>query len=519
MIFWRPDRWTAVTAALVVLCASHVVGQDATGPPAEIQRLPPPVATEQPLAEALRTETAPGDSVILPSAFAQAGVQSSNAPQSPSDTIQLSAAQGVNVAPPSVGLPYGDSPAGEPLPVPGEVIENVRPEPFLAGPPVNYSPLQFAFPTGMLTTDHPGFFPPGNALWELPGPVPEDGTWAHYGGKARSYYINDQRIEWTGLEATFAVEGVLNGGIHRNVNDWDCMVEGEFFFNQPFDRNILIDSPLRQSFASNYEIPPFEISQLYLAAKSDQFLFQAGRIVTPFGRFYFPLYMNNFSDAPFIRSEAILFRETGLLAQWNPAGFVCTAALTNGGFNQDTNSSKALIARVGIDQPWFACGTSVKLQDGVGSEGQKEFNNHVGMDAMVQSGNWQLSGEVIYDEYGFRRPGYDPNDIFWGRSIYFRDLNRGLMKPLTGVGYYINLNYTRDRLYTMLNFGEFYPNQQLGIVPHDTPVHRGLIKTSYHFTRCFEAYNVLLIENSVPLDIDGRVRKGFEVIAGCQFSL
>ena len=76
--------------------------------------------------------------------------------------------------------------------------------------------------------------------------------------------------------------------------------------------------------------------------------------MTPFGRFYYPLYRNNFDDSPFIRSEAILFRETGLLGQWDPEGWVFTAALTNGGFEQDTNSSKALVARAGIDLPYFA---------------------------------------------------------------------------------------------------------------------------------------------------------------------
>ena len=47
----------------------------------------------------------------------------------------------------------------------------------------------------------------------------------------------------------------------------------------------------------------------------------------------------------------VFVRETGLLLQWDPGIWVCTAALTNGSFEQDTNSSKAVVARVGIDQP------------------------------------------------------------------------------------------------------------------------------------------------------------------------
>jgi len=138
---------------------------------------------------------------------------------------------------------------------------------------------------------------------------------------------------------------------------------------------------------------------------------------------------------------------------------------------------------------------------------------------MVRRGNWQLSAEVIYDEYGFRRPGFDPLDITWGRSIYFRDLHNALGVPLTGVGYYVNLGYDGPRWTVMLNYGDFYPNQQLGIVPHDTPNHRGLVKASFHFTPMLEAYGVALIENTVPLNIDGRVRYGNEIIGGVQFSM
>jgi hypothetical protein len=354
-------------------------------------------------------------------------------------------------------------------------------------------------------------------------PVPVNPTsqdyWTHWGAKGRAFYLNDQRVEFTGLEATFAVQGVLNGGVHQRVGDWELMAESEFFLNQPADKNQLHDDPIRRSFAANFDVDPFEISQLYVAARKNDVFLQAGRFVTPFGRFYYPIYLNNFSDSPFIRSEAILYRETGLLAQWAPDGFVFTAALTNGGFQQDTNSSKAFIARAGIDRESFACGASIKRQDGVGSEQQKQFNNHVGVDAMVRSGNWTLSGEVIYDEYGFRRPGFDPNNIFWGRSIYFRDLSSGVLeKPLTGVGYYVNLGYAGDRWTWMLNYGDFYPRQALGQPLHDTPNHRGLLKASYHFTRNFEMYGVALIENSV-FGLDNRWRRGEEVIGGFQFSM
>ncbi len=203
-----------------------------------------------------------------------------------------------------------------------------------------------------------------------------------------------------------------------------------------------------------------------------------------------------------------------------------TAALTNGSENTDTNSSKAFIGRVGIDRGWFAAGVSAKVQDGVGSNGlapqgnQKEFDSFYGFDAMFHWGNWTLSGEGIFDEYGFRQPGFNPDDIFWARSIYFRDLYRGVPnKPLTGFGYYVNLIYASPRWLMMFNYGDFFNFQQVGIAAHDVPVHRGLAKVSYHFTPRLEAYAIGLVENTVPLPFQNLVRKGWEVIAGWQFSL
>ncbi len=359
----------------------------------------------------------------------------------------------------------------------------------------------------------------------LPGPGVNPDFSYHYGGKARAYYLNNQRVEFTGMEATFAVQGEIDAGVRQTWRGWDLMVESQIFLNQPYDTNKLEDSQFLRSFAADFNVEPLVISQLYFAAKKDYWYLTAGKFVTPFGRFYFPLFLNDFSDSPYIRSEAIQFRETGLMAQYCPPGYSFTAAITNGGQGQDTNSSKAFIGRVGAEGSWYAYGVSVKGQDGIGSQGtggpgnQKESNSHIGGDAMITRGNWTLSSETIYDFYGFNAPGFNPNDIFWGRSIYFRDLSRGEDKPLTGVGYYVNLGYQGPRWMLMLNYGDYYALQKLGIPAHDVPVHRGLMKASYHFTRRLEAYGVVLVENSVPLPVDNLVRKGFEVIAGWQFTL
>ncbi|MDX1948676.1 MAG: hypothetical protein SFU86_25030 [Pirellulaceae bacterium] len=336
------------------------------------------------------------------------------------------------------------------------------------------------------------------------------------GGQARGYYINDQRIEFTGQEATFAVEAVADGTLHHQVGEWDVQLSGELFFTQPFDRNLLVDSPTRAAFAHNFDIDILSISQLYFAARRNDLYFAAGRFVTPFGRFYYPLYRNNFDDSPFIRSEAILYRETGMLAQWDPGNLVFTAALTNGGPNQDTNSSKAFIGRAGYDSGSFALGSSLKFQDGIGSEGQKTFNSHLGIDAMARRGNWTFSGEVIYDHYGFRRPGFDPDNITWGRSIYFRDLNKATGKPIQGVGYYLNLGYEGPLWTLMFNYGEFHP-ERLGIPEHDVTSRRGILKASRHWSPHLETYTVLMLENTLPGIFDTHDRKGVYFIAGCQF--
>ena len=339
----------------------------------------------------------------------------------------------------------------------------------------------------------------------------------HLGGRGRGYYINDQRIEFTGQEATFAVEGVLEGGVTQACGEWETLCEAELFLNQPYDRNILVDNDDRRSIAANFDIEPLQISQFYVGARRGDFFLALGRFVTPFGRFYFPNYRNNFDDSPFIRSEAIRFRETGVLMQWDPGIWNLAAALTNGGYEQDTNSSKALVARAGVDAPWAALGASVKVQDGIGSETQKTYNSHAGLDAMVRVGNWTLSGEVIWDEYGLRRPGTVLTDIFWGRSLYFRDLNNGDEVPLTGVGYYVNLGYEGPAWSVSFNYGDFRP-EQIGDVRHDTPIHRGLIKASRFWTRNLETYSVVMLENSRDDGLDNHPRKGVYLLGGCQFT-
>jgi hypothetical protein len=140
------------------------------------------------------------------------------------------------------------------------------------------------------------------------------------------------------------------------------------------------------------------------------------------------------------------------------------------------------------------------------------------MDAMVRRGLWTLSGEVIYDEYGLRRPGFPLNDIFWGRSLYFRDLNKAYHEAISGVGYYLNLGYDSPFWSLTLNYGEYYP-EIIGNPNHDISVHRAFVKLSHFWSPQFETYGVLMFENDRDDNLDSHPREGSYLLVGCQFSI
>lgn len=349
------------------------------------------------------------------------------------------------------------------------------------------------------------------------GQVNSWGDWYRVDGQARSYYVNDQRIEFTGEEETFGVSGIVAGVLRRPYGDWEVGLESELYLNQPYDRNMLLDSAERRSYGGNFAVQTLEISQLLLSARSGDWLFAMGKMVTPFGRTYFPVYLNDRRDAPFIRTESILWRETGALVQYNPCPLVLTAAVVNGSQDRDTNSSKGIIARIGLDGENYAVGASVKWQDGIGSEIQKEYNNHVGLDAMLRSGAWTLSGEAIYDQYGFHSPDFNPNDITWYHSLYYRDQNFAEKRPITGLGYYVNLGYEAEHWTGILNYGEFYP-EHIGDPLQDVVTRRGIVKYIYHFNRMCDMFSTVMLENNVPDAQAGRTRKGQFVLGGFQLN-
>lgn len=370
------------------------------------------------------------------------------------------------------------------------------------------------------STSAPSLF--SNGSWFAWPAVPADGVseddvqW-HFGAKGRVFYSNDQRWEFTGAESTYGVNAVVDGGLSQEVGDWTVFTEGELFLNSPYDQNLLANTTFVRSFNGNFHVDTLQISQLRIGAKKGDWTIQAGRFVTPFGRFYYPIYTNNFWDSPFIRAEAVPYRETGLLAEWNPDPLIATLGITNGSFNQDTNSSKAVVGRIGQQFERVAYGASVRWQDGIGSEEQKVYNNQAGIDAMYWiTERWQISTEVTYDQYGQHKGGQNPDLITWGRSLYFRDANQGGGR-LHGKGYYVNLLYRGDAWTFNMNYGDYFP-QKYGDPRQDMPIHRGLLKASRQLSRHLEVYSVGLFENSIAL-VPGHFREGIALLFGAQWTL
>ena len=354
---------------------------------------------------------------------------------------------------------------------------------------------------------------------------------------ARAYYSADMRWEFTGQEETFAAEAQSLMHWSNRRGDWTNSVTGEIYLNQPFDDNLLTEvyPELRESFAHNFRnLNTFELSQLFLTVGRNNWAVDLGRFVTPFGRYYVPQ-TNNFRTAnyrfyaPFIRSECILYRETGLQIRYQPGCLRLATAYTNGSDGLDTNSSKAICARVGIETEPCNAGVSVKWQDGIGSETQKEYNNYAGFDLMLRRGRWRISTEWIYNEYGLRRPNLSLSQITWGRSLYNRQMNNGDSNPSVGWGGYLNLIYESPRLTAVLEYGEFHPQPLTASNPgndpyweqdrqlHDTITRRGLGQLTWRVNQHLELINTGFIENRVLNAQDGRYRHGFSILSGMQF--
>lgn len=336
--------------------------------------------------------------------------------------------------------------------------------------------------------------PPGHLL----NYAIDDSTIVQFDGLMRGYYRNDQRIEWSGLEDTFGAEAILRPALQVTEGEWTISAEGEFFLNQPYGSSILSD-PVRDLYRANFTYPVFQIFQLYAQVQRGASTIRIGRSRTPFGRYDAPMFTNALADAPFIRTEAIGFAETGIFYHFEPGRWSLDLALVNGEIELDTNSSKALIARIGSVRESWQIGTSMKIHDGISSEQQKRYNSHVGVDAAWNRGPWVVYGEVILDAYGFYRDfNNQGSPLGLGkRSLYGRDFYRGRRAPIFGVGWHAGVTRRGERLLVDLNFGSFFP-EPLGVPFHDEPIHRGLIKGAYSISRNLQYFTVVTIENRRP---------------------
>jgi hypothetical protein len=345
----------------------------------------------------------------------------------------------------------------------------------------------------------------------------QPGSWQfQHGGNVRALYVHDGRVEFMGTESTFVAEAAWLGRMSHRLDCWTFSAVGQLFLTEPFGRNILVDHPVRASFAHNFQQEPLEISQLYLCAQTGALCLKMGRFATPFGWYEFPVLLNSFNDTPFLRSEAIHFRETGCELDWRPGRWELTGAITNGGVHRDANSSKALVARVGRRFGDWIAGGSIKTQDGIGSESQKEFNSHVGIDLRWEpSPCWTIGGEVVYDEYGLRRPGFPLDDIRWGRSLYNRQLNRALNQPLTGIGWHVNAWRRGPRWDALVGFGVFTPDP-VGDPIHDQINRRGIIKCIRHYGPHWDWHVTAMVEDSLKNAFVGRPRHGFFIASGLE---
>ncbi|MEN8223550.1 MAG: hypothetical protein ABFR36_09880 [Acidobacteriota bacterium] len=333
---------------------------------------------------------------------------------------------------------------------------------------------------------------------------------------ARSYFSNDQRIQWSGVEATFGTEAVLKGKISRKIRRSEVFATGEIRINQSFDNNILVDE-YREKYIPNFKTDRFQIAQIYVGFKTGNFEISLGKKNSVFGKDTLIHLSNSDIFQPFIRTESILWWETGLFIGYRSGILHLDLSVVNGGPDKDTNSSKAAVLRGGVELKNITFGISAKLQDGIGSEWQKQYKNHLGFDLSFRSGNFKIYAEGIYDEYGFRKE-FDSNDIFWERSFYYRDQFYKTETPVSGIGGYLGVRYQNNKFLLDLNYGEFHP-EEIGDPYHDPPVKRGIAKFIFNFTEELCIFTGVLIENDRQREPVFSGADGYAYIAGLKFSI
>jgi hypothetical protein len=334
-------------------------------------------------------------------------------------------------------------------------------------------------------------------------PVPDSPNWPSFSGVIRGFYRNDQRIEWSGVEDTFGAEAVLRSRWETERGLWRVAAQAELFFSVQNGRSILSD-PARDPYRDNFIVPPLQVFQLFVEAHYGDFSVRLGRFRTPLGNYDVPMLTNTLVDAPFLRTDVVGFAETGLLLSWQPGIWSFQVGVTNGEPDLDTNSSKALIARVGAAAEHWAGGVWIKAQDGTSSDQQKRFNSFVGFDAQLKFGVWTIYSEGALDEHGLYRerdPQGNPPALT-PRSLYGRDVFKSPSQPIYGGGFDVGVTWRRERVLLDLNYGLYFP-ERIGLPFHDELIHRLVAKAMFEIAPRLHVYTVGIVENrrhhEVPL--------------------
>jgi hypothetical protein len=316
----------------------------------------------------------------------------------------------------------------------------------------------------------------------------------------RAYYLNDQRVQWSGMESVFGAAAILAPQITREYPWGVTAVKSEFMIRQPFGkRNLALSDSNIAKYAPYFDVNTLETSQMYIhISKNNTLSIDIGKIKTPFGRTEYPVLWDWRFDAPFIRSsELILYRETGVMISYTPEFFSLEVAAVNGEGEKDTNSGKAVIARVGTgkNKNW-EFGLSGKWHDGIGSEYDKTYNNYLGVDFKVRlHPKFVLSGEITYDQHGYHQKKGEENGT---TSLYYREIYVN-GNSIYGIGGYLDLGYKDDHWNVHFNYGEYYP-EKVGNPYHDDPIKRLLINVVYRILPEVQVFATGLLENERSIE-------------------
>ncbi len=338
----------------------------------------------------------------------------------------------------------------------------------------------------------------------------------HSSAVVRGFFLHDYRIQWSGIEQTFAAEASVDLSLTRPTPRGGIFLDSRVHVNQPLGNNVLHDE-YRDPYWPTLEIDTMELMNLALGYRTGPWTFRIGKIDTPFGRPEMVLFSNSRFDAPFIRTQAIYWYETGLFVTYRKGLIVVDAGIINGDVDRETNSAKGMIGRIGLEGENWEVGASVKGHDGIGSEEQKSFSNHAGIDARYALGHWTFSMEWIHDEYGLHRD-IDPSEITWGRDLYYRDVFVGVHEPVIGKGGYLDVQWQGKRWFFEASAGYYNP-EKLGNPFHDEPVHRGILKTACNLGYGLQAFAVLIRENDRPVESFRHNQRGLAYALGASWTI